>query len=570
MEISEKLAFEIYTIEIFHIIALLLILGFTYYIYLKTKKTALFFSYATVVGMLALWMLSKILKTIAPNEALRWFFIVSQYLGIQFLGLSVIIFSVYLTKNRLINRKLLFFLLIVPFAGFIVVLTNPIHKSFYSYYDFYKDSFGFLFYPITIILYIYLFTGIFMLSRKFTSQPHFKNRLFAARCFAGIVLFAVFGNVYYLLVKLTDIPYIFPFPFFDFTPITSAIALMLFIIPAYKYRFLDLTPIAYVHIFEQLPDGIVFFKKNKHLYSPNTTFKNMFRNTSESFLLKPFISSLNFEVAEDGTEFEYFIKNETNETEYFFLKLDSSAYYKVYKEKPRKNQTILRFKDISKLVLLQQEIEQDVIDLQEKNNNLSMLGDALKELAITQAHNKVSQDLHDILGHSLTVVIGIADLASSTTDPENAKQKVDQINELLSSSVSDLQGSLTGKPITQHTTLIKAIQSLSNDNIILDLSVQGKSIELNSAQTEAVFRVCQEAMTNSIKHGKAENILINLRFKPTELELYIIDDGFGCSSIKPSYGITGIIRRIEEIGGTTNIGSDGEKGFNIHITLPIA
>ncbi len=569
MEISEKLAFEIYTIEIFHIIALLLILGFTFYIYLKTKKSALFFSYAIVVGMLALWMLSKILKTVAPNEGLRWFFIVSQYLGIQFLGLSVIIFSVYLTKNRLINRRLLIFLLIVPVTGFLVVLTNPIHKAFYSYYDFYKDSFGFLFYPITVILYIYLFTGIFMLSRKFTSQPHFKNRLLASRCFAGIILFAVFGNIYYLLVKLTDIPYVFPFPFFDFTPITSAIALMLFILPAYKYRFLDLTPIAYVNIFEQLPDGIVFIKNSEYLFSPNTTFRNMFWNTSESFLLESFISNLDFETDEEAVDFNSFIKDTSNDREYFFLKLKSPSYYKVYKEKPRKNQSILRFKDISKQVLLQQELEQDVIDLQENNQNLSKLADALKELAITQAHSKVSQDIHDILGHSLTVVIGIADLAASTNDPENAKQKISQINELLSSSVSDLQSSLTGKPMTQHTTLIKAIQSLSNDNILLDLSVQGKSIELNSSQTEAIFRVCQEAMTNSIKHGNAENILINLRFKPNELELYIIDDGSGCSCINQGYGIKGIIRRMEEIGGTANIGSDGEKGFNIHITLPL-
>lgn len=569
MKISQNLALEIYTIELFHLLALLLILGFTYYIFLKTKKTALFYSYAAVVAMLSLWMVSKILKTVAPNESLRWFFIVSQYFGIQFLGLTVIFFAVYLKKDRLIHRKQLLLLSIFPALGFFVVLTNPFHYGFYSYYDFYQDAFGILFYPITAIVYLYLFTGIIMLSQKFTHQQQFINRIFAARCFAVVILFAVFGNIYYLLVKLTEMPFVFSFPFFDFTPITSAIALMLFILPAYKYRFLDLTPIAYRHVFDQMPDGIVFLKNGSYLHTPNASFKSMFGKSFHGSTVEAFLQGLNFVHPEDAENLASFLNSKPKESDFFLLQLNSFMCYKVYIGNTKKKQTILRFKEFSNQIRLKQQIEQDRQALAQKKKHLEQLGETSKELAITQAHNKVSQDLHDILGHSLTVVMNIADLASTTKVPEKANEKLDQIHKLLSSSISDLKHSLTGKSTLRHTTLIKAIQSLSNDAIALDLSIQGNLRELNSRQTEAIFRICQEAITNAIKHGTAQNILINLRFKIDELECYIIDDGVGCDSIQKGFGIKGIIRRIAEIDGRIVLGSDGEKGFHIHFSLPL-
>lgn len=213
MPISDKLALEIYTIELFHIIAVLFTLAFTYYLYLKTKKTVLFFSYTVVVSMLLIWMISKIFKTIAPNINLRWFFIVIQYFGVQFTGVSIIVFAFLITKGKLLNKKTILLLCIPPCVGFLIVVTNPYHKLFYSYFDFYKDSFGILFYPIAIITYLYLLIGVILLANRFTYQPQFKNKIVIARIFAVIILVPLTANIYYLLVKLTDVPFILIFLF---------------------------------------------------------------------------------------------------------------------------------------------------------------------------------------------------------------------------------------------------------------------------------------------------------------------------------------------------------------------
>ena len=99
MDVSDKLAFEIYTISIFHIIALILIFSFSLYIFFRARKTPLLYSYLTVVSMIVLWMLSKLLKTVAPSIELRWFFIVTQYFGVDFLGVSLVVFAyIYTTE----------------------------------------------------------------------------------------------------------------------------------------------------------------------------------------------------------------------------------------------------------------------------------------------------------------------------------------------------------------------------------------------------------------------------------------------------------------------------------------
>jgi signal transduction histidine kinase len=570
MPVSEKLALEIYTIELFHIIAILLAISFTYYLYLKTKKTALFFSYAAVISMLLIWMISKLFKTISPNIHLRWFFIVSQYFGVLFTGLSVIIFAFLMAKGQLLRKRTILLLAVPPFIGFIIVVTNPYHMLFYSYYDFYKDNFGLLFYPISVIVYLYLLIGILILARKFTHQPQFKNNELLARIFAIVVLIPIIGNLYYLLVKLTNVPFVFPFPFFDFTPITSVIALMLFILPAYKYRFLDLLPMAHRHIYDNIPDGIVFLKNEKWLFGYNRSFQLMFNIALPQMSIDTFIKTLAFDSDKEIRAFRDFITSDGNEKEKYILNLRDGLSYKVYFGRTSKNQTLIRFTNISNQVHLKEQLEYRYIELAKKNKKLETLADNVRDLAVTRAHTMIARDVHDILGHSMTVVIGLTDLASMDTDKEKALKRMNQVKELLVNSISDLKSTVEGRQGNpHHTSLIKAIHSLNNDNIKLDLSVQGKPIELTSIQTEVIFRICQESITNAIKHGKANSILINLRFKEREIELYIIDDGIGCKSIIKGYGLKGMSTRINELNGIITIGSDGEKGFNIHIKIPI-
>ena len=314
MPISEKLAVEIYTIVAFHVVALLVLFSFNFYIYLKAKKTPLLFSYLAVVGMIMIWMVAKIFKTVAPNESLRWFFIVLQYFGIQFLGFCLIIFAYIYTKEKMPLKKSIFLLAILPALSYLIVITNPLHMTFYSYYDFYKDRFGSLFYPVQIIQYVYLIIGIIMLAKGFSNQPAFRGKRGWSNIFALFVLIPLLVNLYYILFKLNVFEWIFPFSIFDVTPIASSISLILFTIPALKFKFFDITPISYSKLFTDMPSGIVFLDKKNLLYGGNSAFYNMFCISNEIISIDRFIDCLELKDSDEKhsikNKLQAFIENE--------------------------------------------------------------------------------------------------------------------------------------------------------------------------------------------------------------------------------------------------------------------
>ncbi|WHH61343.1 histidine kinase N-terminal 7TM domain-containing protein [Petroclostridium sp. X23] len=566
MQVSDKLAFEIFTIIIFHTIALLILFSFSFYMFLKAKKTPLLYSYLSVVLMIMLWMVSKILKTVAPTQGLRWFFIVTQYFGIDFLGFFLVVFAYIYTKDKMPARNTFILLSVLPILSFLVVPTNPLHMGFYSYYDFYKDRFGPLFYSTQFIHYIYLFTGIYLLSKGFTLQPGFRGKRKWARIFAVLTLMPIIANVYYILFKLNVFPWLFPFPVFDFTPIAASISLILFTIPVLTFRVFDISPISYWKLFDWIPHGIVFLNSDKNLYSGNSSFYSMFLNVTENRDIYSFAKALPFIESEQIQQFLDFLVSDS--IPQFEMTLKNNLCYKVTKKILKKNNLLLCFYDISILARNRSELAKQNEELSQINIRLDALAQASRELAIAKTKAQMAQNVHDILGHSLTVVIGTAELAATDSDMDVVGRKLSRINELLISSLNDVKNTFIGKNDWGQTSLIKAILHLKNEAIDVDFVYQGNPYELNSSQTEAVFRLCQEAVTNAIKHGNARTIHIILRYKPHEIDIYTIDNGAGCREIKKSYGLLGIETRINSLSGKVSFGSDGEQGFTIHATLP--
>lgn len=512
-------------------------------------------------------MVSKVLKTLSPNEGLRWFFIVTQYIGVDFLGYSVVVFAMTYRKDAFPKIKNMLIWAIPPLITFLLVLTNPLHMKFYSYYDFYKDRFGPLFYPAQIIQYGYLFTGIILLSKGYTDQPAFKGKKNWARLFACATLVPVFVNIYYILFKLSVFKWIFPFPVFDFTPIACTIALIFFMIPALRFRFFDISPMSYNRYFNEMPQGVVFMDRNGNLYNGNNTFCTMFNQNGSVMNINVFLNGVNLANDEHKQDFLRFV-NEFKSSEGFEMNMNTSVY-KVSKKFLKKGRLMLVFTDIKDAVRYRTQLLSQREELLVANSKLDKLAENTREIAITQTKSQIAQNMHDILGHSLTVVIGTTELAAAEEEVYEAQKKISRVGELLSNSLKDLQNTfISGETSWGQTSLTKAINHLKNESIEMDFVIYGNPYELSGSKTEAVFRMCQEAVTNSIRHGRAKNIHIILRYKPEEIEVFAIDDGRGCAEINKNYGLTGIEERIKAVCGEVNFGSDGESGFTIHAKIP--
>lgn len=421
--------------------------------------------------------------------------------------------------------------MIPPLASFIVVATNPLHMKFYKSFDFYRDSFGVLFLPTQLFLYAYLLAGVIMLSLHYKKQPHFKSRPYLGKFFACITLLPLGVNVFYVCYKLTDMVWPFSFPVFDVTPIAITLALVFFIMPAFHYKFLDLSPISFQKLYESLEKPMVFSDSTGKLYGANRAFDRAFKDILKEAHLEAIMDY----------DYKHLVLN--------------------------RGHKLCQLTDLSKARALEETLKIKRKALETSHLRLEALAKQSKSLAQLRAQNIATQNLHDILGHHLTVVIGNIDLMAMDS---RFRKNLKDIREMLLSCILNLRNALIdGFYDASKTNLIKKIQALSNPAIVLDFSTQGQVVELSNQIEEAILRLCQESMTNAIRHGKAQNLYIVLRYLGDWVEIFVIDDGVGCKHVIPNMGLMGMKNRMTELGGVITFRSTGKKGFHIHARIPI-
>ncbi len=555
---SEKLAYEIYYIELWHIFTIIFVISINFYIYLKARKNALLYTYMVVEGLLLIWLLSKIFKTVSPTEDVRWFFIVTQYLGNCFLGPAFFTFAFTYAKGKLPSTKLIFYLCIPSLFFYISMMTNSLHMMFYSYYDFYRDSFGPLFYMNQGYTYALMLMGIFLCGH------HYFLELRAQRIQALIILVSVaiplVINILYVAKLFKPL---FGFrPLFDITPITCNLSLILFAIATFRYRFFDLSNIAWRKVYNQIPEGIFLMNHHMVVVAQN---QSCLMTSESNEILKAVLNQKDQDIA--------FKKDYISATgKHFELSLTALT------NKRKNNGYILSFTDKTFQENALQNISNKNEALKNANAILSKRVDTKQSLAIYKTRNFIGRELHDILGHSIVLTLSILEVAklSLEKDPKMAKEKLIQAITILKDAKNQTDYALLyafNESISPMNPLITALETVvMNTRKIgqnIDFIIQGNATStLSKAIDDAVIRLCQEAITNAIKHGKAEKIDIILRFHNAQLEIHIIDNGIGCSEIIHGYGLSGMKARIVTmLNGSLDYGSL-DKGFIIKATIP--
>ena len=475
--------------------------------------------------------------------SMRWFFIVLQYFGVQFLGFCLLLFAIIYVTRQTPSGTWLIALAIVPSISFLIVVTNPWHMLFYSYYDFYKDSFGILFLPVQTALYIYLIAGIVLLARGYLKQPGIAARPFLGRLMAGVTILPLLMNFYYLLFKFDFVNWIFPFPVFDVTPICIAIALILFVVPAIKFRFLDISTLSYSLVFENMPQGAALIDAGEKVVLANKSFRKCLQKYGED------INSLSLNQAVDYKKQAFFA-----------------------------SWSLVFVKDLEPILKMETQLKTKNQKLKQNYSNLKILSEKSKELTTIKARREVSQKIHDLLGHTLTVAIGQSELILRENDLDTKYKLLIEIKELLQSSLNDLSANNVYKTNSSQPkeisgkkeVLPELLQSLQNDLVDLEIIVQGEPELLKTEAVEAIFGLCRESLTNSIRHGEAKKVHFILRYGSQSIEIYVIDDGTGCKEINKNHGLSGIEKRISDSGGYVEFRSDGEKGFFTFASIPLA
>lgn len=216
-------------------------------------------------------------------------------------------------------------------------------------------------------------------------------------------------------------------------------------------------------------------------------------------------------------------------------------------------------------------------DLDKANANLQEAYEKIAETTAIEERQKIAKDIHDTAGHSITTVIMQTEAAKLCIekDPVEAKKKIIAANlqaknalEELRTSVHLLSGRMNGK--TMKELFERIILDTSNGT---DIAIRSQIEDIEIEEEKAVFlcNTLKEGFSNGMRHGGATAFWVELKQEDYAVTFILSDNGVGLdlANLKEGFGLTGMKRRAEALGGIARFSSQVDEGFEITITLPI-
>tara|TARA_B100000809_G_scaffold7430_1_gene7347 strand:+ start:500 stop:1885 length:1386 start_codon:yes stop_codon:yes gene_type:complete len=197
-----------------------------------------------------------------------------------------------------------------------------------------------------------------------------------------------------------------------------------------------------------------------------------------------------------------------------------------------------------------------------------------------QERARISRDLHDGIGQSLIAIkLNLESLKIKYNQDENIMPELETIPEILQDTIHDLRRICfnTLPQVLQDYGLVKAIKQLKiniyTDNFIINFNDKNKFPRLKSSLEISIFRIIQEFINNSVKHGEASEVTINLENSLNHVLLNLKDNGIGFNIKKIDFlkgnGLKNIQNRIDSFNGKIEMNSVINHGTKFNITLPL-
>ena len=199
--------------------------------------------------------------------------------------------------------------------------------------------------------------------------------------------------------------------------------------------------------------------------------------------------------------------------------------------------------------------------------------------AVVDERNRIARELHDLLGHTMSVMLVQTGAARVVLDgdPDKAREilagvertgreALDELDRVLGvlrrADGTDLQPGLAELP--------RLVQRTAEAGMTVTVHVDPPQPRLPGSIDLSAYRIVQEALTNAFRHGRAASAAVAVRCDGHRLQVEVSDDGDGPpSNYQPGRGLLGIAERAAVFGGTVEHGGGEQGGFRVRAVLPL-
>jgi two-component system sensor histidine kinase DesK len=196
-----------------------------------------------------------------------------------------------------------------------------------------------------------------------------------------------------------------------------------------------------------------------------------------------------------------------------------------------------------------------------------MAQEEIEHLAKVAERERIARDLHDVLGHTLSLIILKSELASKLADrdPARAREEIRDVERISREALSEVRQAVRGYRAGLQQELDGAAAMLRAASIAL--TTQFEPVPLAAGQEAILALALREAVTNVVRHSEASHCSISLGRVGDDVRLVVSDDGNGGVQ-QDGAGISGMRERIMTLGG--RVVRDGSHGTTLSVTLPLA
>ena len=201
--------------------------------------------------------------------------------------------------------------------------------------------------------------------------------------------------------------------------------------------------------------------------------------------------------------------------------------------------------------------------------------------AVAEEHARIARELHDVIAHSVSVMVVQAAAGSDVFDsrPERAREALGAIEATGRQALTELRHLLNAGPVEEEALApqpgLARLDALAGHvraaGVAVELRVEGEPFPLPSGADLSTYRIVQEALTNTHKHARATKASVLVHYGRGAVELEIRDDGRGpaASGHGGGRGIIGMRERAALYGGDLRAGPEPGGGFAVRAHIPI-
>jgi signal transduction histidine kinase len=217
--------------------------------------------------------------------------------------------------------------------------------------------------------------------------------------------------------------------------------------------------------------------------------------------------------------------------------------------------------------------------MDERARRLAVERDQQATIATSAERTRIARELHDIVSHSLSVVITLADAAAVVSRSDPDREVMGEVSQAGRQALSDLRAMLgvlrTDDPrpadlapqpgVPELGVLLERVRATG---LGVDFDVEGDPFPLGAAAGLTVYRIVQEALTNSIRHAMARHARVTIRYDAPLVEVRVADDGTAAPpEVRHGHGIDGMRERTALHHGTLSAGPAPGGGWLVSAVL---